>query len=692
MRTSPLAMHRRIEDEKSKITDEELFTSREYAAYLTDIAEATSNRYQRSVQVQTFWSAEPDAPTADTNNKLIRINTGNRITQQFPTRKLRAVSLLGLLGHEVGHLLFSSFKLLNTYSQALSGGRFYPDEPVPQTLQEQQNLDTIKEYFDTSDRAAIWAIHQISHSLVNILEDVYIEARMCDTFPGNFKTGILLNDYQMLEQSPSITQQIDRRYYPSSIIQNLILQYARCGDIFNPDGYQGEYLDVLYRCIPYIDDASYNDDARSRYNAANHMLLQLIPYLDDLIKDAQERIDNGDSLDSLSEIIEGQSCDPSGIPASQRGAVKAGNFKGNRGQLADDMYEIQQAYDHETGRLAPEKTDTLSEGTGGMLSWDKDYAGNGYHASAASDMQRILNSIATDRANQILEEELSAELQAEADSIRYGDIHCGYPACVHRMSYVSPELKEQYSKVAPPLLLISRRLQKSVSASLKDLREGAKLNGLLLGRRLSVRNLARNDGHYFYNNRLPDSPDIAIALLIDESGSMSSNDRITYARATAIIIHDFCNKLKIPLTVYGHSAHYGHDVDLYAYAEFDSVDGNDRYRLMDMSCHGCNRDGMPLRYVAERLMSRTEQVKLLILISDGQPNAEGYTGTAAEADLRGIKKEYERKGITLFAAAIGDDKDRLQHIYKDGFLDITDLEKLPKNIARLIIQHLKAVL
>lgn len=31
------------------------------------------------------------------------------------------------------------------------------------------------------------------------------------------------------------------------------------------------------------------------------------------------------------------------------------------------------------------------------------------------------------------------------------------------------------------------------------------------------------------------------------------------------------------------------DVDLYSYAEFDSLDASDRYRLMDMSARGGNR-------------------------------------------------------------------------------------------------------
>ena len=82
----------------------------------------------------------------------------------------------------------------------------------------------------------------------------------------------------------------------------------------------------------------------------------------------------------------------------------------------------------------------------------------------------------------------------------------------------------------------------------------------------------------------------------------------------------------------------------------------------------------------------------MILISDGQPAGTGYYGTEAEADLRGIKKEYTAKGIHLFAAAIGSDKPNIQRIYKDGFLDITNLEKLPVNLGKLIIQQIKTQL
>ena len=186
-------------------------------------------------------------------------------------------------------------------------------------------------------------------------------------------------------------------------------------------------------------------------------------------------------------------------------------------------------------------------------------------------------------------------------------------------------------------------------------------------------------------------PQLAVALLLDESGSMRG-DRVTYARAAAIILHDFCISLGIPVMVYGHSTSYdkaGETVALYAYAEFETYDCDDKYRLMDIQARFNNRDGAALRFVAERLCTRQEEVKMLIVVSDGQPAANGYIGTAAEEDLRGIKQEYKRRGILFIAAAIGDDKENIQRIYGESFLDITDLKELPAKLTAVVKRHIR---
>lgn len=316
------------------------------------------------------------------------------------------------------------------------------------------------------------------------------------------------------------------------------------------------------------------------------------------------------------------------------------------------------------------------------------YRGTGY-ANAASDIARILEAVAEDAVHTSLEKERKRELNELAQSISYGNIHNGVNMTVHRICEVEPELRDEYDEVAGDLLHISRQLQKSVTQKLEDSRRGGKQTSLLMGRRLDAHAIARLDGRVFCKNALPnEAPALSVGLLLDESGSMCSCDRATYARATAIILYDFCRALDIPIMVYGHSTSSGR-VDLYSYAEFDVIDRDDRYRLMDISSRGSNRDGAALRYVAEQLAKRTEDVKILMLVSDGQPADSGYYGTAAEEDLRGVKQEYQRKGILFVAAAIGADKDNIERIYGDSFLDITDLNKLPVKLAGIIKRYIR---
>lgn len=380
-----------------------------------------------------------------------------------------------------------------------------------------------------------------------------------------------------------------------------------------------------------------------------------------------------------SEDDEENGSNGSGGPGDELSAGSSDNQQPSNCQTVSDT---------EQGRLPQRQTDTLSVPEGGTTEHDDTYRGTGY-ANAASDIARILEAVAEDAVHTSLEKERKRELNELAQSISYGNIHNGVNMTVHRICEVEPELRDEYDEVADDLLHISRQLQKSVTQKLEDSRRGGKQTSLLMGRRLDAHAIARLDGRVFCKNALPnEAPALSVGLLLDESGSMCSCDRATYARATAIILYDFCRALDIPIMVYGHSTSSGR-VDLYSYAEFDAIDRDDRYRLMDISSRGSNRDGAALRYVAEQLAKRTEDVKILMLVSDGQPADSGYYGTAAEEDLRGVKQEYQRKGILFVAAAIGADKDNIERIYGDSFLDITDLNKLPVKLAGIIKRYIR---
>ena len=366
------------------------------------------------------------------------------------------------------------------------------------------------------------------------------------------------------------------------------------------------------------------------------------------------------------------------------GAEVAGNLPGDGKQkvTAEDK-----------GDWTPREVERLQASEGGNVEWNTDYKREQYDA-AASDIDRLLDKMAEKAACKELEKERIRELNEVAQNISYGNIHEGVYVRVNRIHEVDEKLVHQYQDICDPLIYISKQLQKSLVKQLKDNRTGGKQTGLIMGRRLDAHALCRNDGKVFYKNRLPNEiSELAVGLLLDESGSMCSADRSTYARAAAIILHDFCESLEIPVMVYGHTTGYdkqGNDtVELFSYAEFDSFDRDDKYRLMDIGARLCNRDGAALRYVAEALSKRPEAVKLLILVSDGRPSDTGYSGEAAEEDLRGIKQEYQRKNIIFVAAAIGNDKDRIEKIYGDSFLDITDLNQLPVKLTTVVKKHIR---
>ena len=724
MRASHREIRKRILDRMSKIDDKEFFTSRAYRGYLADITESATKRYRRPIRVNLF-ADEADQTVAYTDYSGIYINVCNHITQSMPSRELKSISLEGLDGHELGHNLYTDNRIWDAYMRELSKGRFYP--AMPSGLDGDQRLqvdELLSAMTDDSDPVPQSVITQTAAALENILEDGYVDARTSFEFPGRLARGIALNNLRYSELVPDITEMVNRKFYDHSIVLNLLIEYVRSGEVNNLSGYSGEFMDKLLEFVPAVDSCIRDDDARSRCDTVSRILIGLWPIMQrcfDNLRDKQKtaqkqaQAGSGQTGDSDENQQNGDGSQPSQsgtgeecnaglqavVEALQSQLPKAaenrnertvpvpcnGSFLPDKEKDKELKQQLSRAIAQETARIAAHVTSGIeSEGDGG-ITVDKQFQGSDY-GYAAEEITRLLENMAETQVNEAMEEELSEELQREADSISYGNVHKNIHVTVHRMARVDQELINAYNEVAPHLLMLSKRLQRSVSAALRDKRQGGKQTGLLVGKRLNQHALYRSDGRVFCNARLPTEPiNLAVALLVDESGSMSGNDRITRARATAIVVQDFCEKLGIPVMIMGHTASSCH-VELYSYAAFNSVDRKDRYRLMDMSPRYCNRDGAALRFVAEELCKYPSEVKMLFIISDGQPNDDGYGGSAAEADLRGIKLEYSRRGVQIFAAAIGSDREQIERIYGAGYLDITDLNQLPITLTQLISRNL----
>ena len=510
-----------------------------------------------------------------------------------------------------------------------------------------------------------------------------------------------------------------------SLLQ-LFLSYGKFGELkYGEEALSEEHIQTVFELLPLLDDDLRAASGKARWNTVNCILIRcwehVREYLEALKRRYEEKKASGGTgsvfsqlEEELSTLVGGstrgegdtapvsdESDEPS-LPQPEKRekthALADGNPSGEdensgeklstAGVSSESAAGKQEITPEEQGRMPLMETDQVSEPLGGGVEVNQDYLPE-LSNTVEAEMERLLDTMAEKTVCQELEQDRLRELNQEAQAISYGDIHKGVPVRVNRMTEVPPEMVTQYNAIAGPLLAISKQLQKSLLRQLRDRQRGGKQTGLLMGRRLDAHALCRGDGKVFTKNALPSQPpEMAVGLLLDESGSMASCDRATYARASAIILYDFCQALRVPVMVYGHSTG-GSGVELYSYSEFDAIDREDKYRLVDISARGSNRDGAALRYVAERLSHRPEELKLLILVSDGQPADTDYYGTAAEEDLRGIQQEYRRKGILFVAAAIGDDKENIERIYGDSFLDITDLNQLPVKLTQVVKRFLR---
>lgn len=708
-----------IQQKRGRITDQEFFTSRLLALHLEDMAAAQTKRYgaSRRVRVRLLWQPE-SSDLAYTDNLYITINAGNPAITEFPTREERYQMVLGLFAHELGHCLYTDFLAQQSYRNALSVCRWYPGKPALTRVLDVKNEREFWEYAK-EDPQNLVLLGRIAHEVCNVLEDAAMENRVLERFPGTLGQALDFVRAWQWREMPTVTQLKEREAQGTPMfycLLQLFLSYGKFGELkYGEESLSEEHIQTVFELLPLLDDDLRAASGKARWNTVNCILIRcwehVREYLEALKRRYEEKKASGGTgsvfsqLEEELSILVGGSTRGEGFtaPVSEESEepslpqpekremtrVLALSTEGESlGVGAGGSAGKQEISPEETGRMPLVETDQVSEPLGGGIEVNRDYLPE-LSNTVEAEMERLLDTMAEKTVCQELEQDRLRELNQEAQSISYGDIHKGVPIRVNRMTEVPPDLVAQYDAIAGPLLAISKQLQKTLLRQLRDQQRGGKQTGLLMGCRLDAHALFRNDGKVFTKNALPiQPPEMAVGLLLDESGSMASCDRATYARASAIILYDFCQALRVPVMVYGHSTG-GSGVELYSYSEFDAIDREDKYRLVDISARGSNRDGAALRFVAERLSHRPEELKLLILVSDGQPADTGYYGTAAEEDLRGIQQEYRRKGVLFIAAAIGDDKEDIERIYGDSFLDITDLNQLPVKLTQVVKRFLR---
>lgn len=649
-----ISTRRLLADARAHVSDEQFFCSPAFTAYLEHMAAIHTSRYsyQYHLTVQMDWLPIPKTHLAYTNNQHIYINAGHPIVSRYTKRNERYLYVLGLFVHELGHVLYTDFPAWALFVQSVLKGQWRPDLSSCSSERVQQSVAEIQAFLDKGPpyRQVIAAV--LKH-LLNILEDAYIELCLLKKFPGVFGSALMYMRNDDLTQSHTLTEQQNAGLSPWTIAVNLLLYYARFGKLpLGNEPASHPCVQALSPCLETVQNSivgTFSD----RIQAVVMLLVYLWP-LANPEKDWARFFSDCQSKQTPSVRTSGLFTE---APIGDTRPAEQGIL------ILEDLCR-----------------DRKMTGTG-RIQYDDAYLPHKNNAA----LNDILDQVAIEQ----LEKQRAAALNTSVQKMDLGALHNHVDITIHRASVITQDMREKYKKIAAPLLPLSNRLQQELSRELHKRKYPQTMPGYALGKRIDTKRLYRPDQKIFTKN-VPAKKgfDMAVAVLLDESGSMGSKDRYKYAQAAAIILQDFCYRLHIPMMVYGHSTS-GDLVDLYSYVEYDVFADLDRYRLADIQARRSNRDGAALRYVSRRLLERPERNKILILVSDGNPAHTNYWGEAAEEDLRAFRSEFVSCGGLLIAAAIGDDKDAIHRIYGQSFMDITDLSSFPLRLTQYLKRHIR---
>lgn len=739
-------------DKKSKLTIKDIFMSHEMSNYLNNLAGTMGNKSGETTTV-TIGDDGSDGPTAFTDGSRMYINCTNKMLDFFDSMDGKFMGLMGMFFHEKAHDLFCDFNEEKKAMRFISDGNFYGDEPEKMTAEEEGNWTDMMDALREPRTRPIFV--NVYDYLCNCIDDYHDEESMIDAFGSFAGEGIYLirqalhHEFDFFESNIHKINTGELKELP--FMFSNMLQLTRFDDILarsHSSVEKNSYWTTLEKIRSHARIACATDDLQRRFSEMNWILLFFWPYIRNAIqqmKDDQQGQQQSNSQDQNGQQSQSNASSGGNNQSQQKtdqgqngsqphdNSQSSGNNQGQQNQQSNpdpngqdssngkgqtktsslSAQEVQQILDQLKQGMAnvqsspaPKKhhssdiaiTRRANERNGNAPEKNKANASAATQAMSQQGkealyqvMNSITNEIAQHQAEDELEEEAKGAMTDAVQAINAAGTHNGIPIYTSRVLNVTATDVEVYKEIMRDLSPISKRLQKQLLEALRDLREGYVQKHRNFGRMVVPSDAYRPDQRYFANKKLPqDLPDMAVSVLVDHSGSMRGA-RITNAMKAALLLHDFCTGLNIPVAVAGHNAVTGGGVNYYIYADFEQISKKDKYRasrmaatLTKMKANNCNRDGAALNISAKMLEHRDEQVKLLIIISDGRPNHDGYGGEEAAKDLQDIVKRCKQKGIEVLACAIGEDKENIAAIYGDGFVDISDLSKLPKTLVSIV--------
>ena len=206
-----------------------------------------------------------------------------------------------------------------------------------------------------------------------------------------------------------------------------------------------------------------------------------------------------------------------------------------------------------------------------------------------------------------------------------------------------------------------------------------------------------SEANLFRRDLKAGASDFVVDVLIDASGSQMS--RQSEVALQAYIISEALSNVEFPHRVMSFCTFWDYTI-LHRFREYDdSRTANEN--IFNYVTSSNNRDGLAIRTVGQSLLTRPEEKKILIILSDGKPydvivnrpnarNPQPYQGKYAVNDTATEVRRLRSQGVSVLGVFAGEEKDLSteKKIFGKDFAYIRDIVNFSKIVGRYLTKQL----
>lgn len=187
--------------------------------------------------------------------------------------------------------------------------------------------------------------------------------------------------------------------------------------------------------------------------------------------------------------------------------------------------------------------------------------------------------------------------------------------------------------------------------------------------------------------------DLAVLILLDLSESTNERVRGTektvleLTREASALVASAINGIGDPFAIHGFASDGRHDVQYFRFKDFEQrLDDQVKSRLAGMKGGLSTRMGAAMRHAGHHLIQRSEQHKLLLIVTDGEPaDIDERDPQYLRMDARKATVELQQMGVSSYCLTLDPQADRyVARIFgPNNYTIIDQVERLPEKLPTL---------